>query len=73
MSERIKVEIEVSERVKYHRYVEMTREDFEKLESALHSPDHKEVRRGEEAIRSYIRAEDANDWDQLEIDTFRED
>lgn len=70
---KVKVSIGVEERVKYHKYIEMERSDYERLLASLDDGSHKVRGRAEEEIRCYIdpRA-DFQDADYLEITEFEE-
>lgn len=67
---KIRVSIAVAEVVKSHRYVEMEEADFLRIDAALGSDDHKIRRRAEEEVSLYIRPEDANDWEDVEVNVF---
>jgi len=71
MSELVRVKVAVSERVYYEREVEMPRAEYERISKGLDSLRGGELHRLEEQIGEMVdRSEDAQDADDLEIDSF---
>lgn len=70
MAEKIRVEIQCQEVVKYNQYVEMTQEQFDSLDARLSSKNRKERERAEEEVFDWIDRRDVYDLDDIEIDTF---
>lgn len=68
----VKVEISLEERVKYHRYTEMSQADFDRINKALDSDSRVEADRAAEELRGMINpARDVFDADDLEVNEFR--
>jgi len=73
MSGLVRVKVAVSERVYYEREVEMSRTEYERIRNGLETLNGGELYRLEEQIGEMVdRASDANDADDLEIDSFTE-
>lgn len=70
MAEKIKVEIQCQEVVKYSQYVEMTKEQFDSLDARLSSKNRKEQEKANEEVFEWIDRKDVYDSDDFEVDTF---
>jgi hypothetical protein len=67
---KIMVSIGLTEKVSYHRYVEMEQADYDRLQEQLGATNHRTRERAAEEVRSYMRPEHVTHSDDIDVDIF---